>query len=57
MENLELKNTITEMKIWLESFNRICNMAEKCGKYLKIDPHKLSKLKNREERKKNKQCN
>ena len=51
MEILELKNTITEMKNWLEDFNRKCNMAEKYGRYLKINPQKLSKLKNREGKK------
>ena len=48
MEILELKNTSTDMKNWPDSFNRKCNMAVKSGRYLKIDPQKFSKLKNRE---------
>ena len=51
MEILELKNTFTDMKNWPDSFNRKCNMAVKSGRYLKIDPQKFSKLKNREDNK------
>lgn len=51
MEILELKNTFTDMKNRPDSFNRKCNMAVKSGRYLKIDPQKFSKLKNREDNK------